>query len=81
MWIVLMPALFVPDDLVNTRTRKFVPTGPLDSQPYIVMLTAQGKWQPGWLASQNDILADDWFVVGVESSPVIDVIEDPQPQS
>lgn len=26
----------------------------------ITMYTAQGEMQPGWLASQADILADDW---------------------
>lgn len=28
--------------------------------PYIVMYTAQGTYQAGWLASQADMLADDW---------------------
>lgn len=28
--------------------------------PFIVMWTAQETWQPGWLASQADMLADDW---------------------
>ena len=30
--------------------------------PYIYMYTAQGELVP-WLASQTDMLADDWFVV------------------
>ena len=29
-------------------------------EPVIVMFTAQGKHQPGWLASQADMLAEDW---------------------
>lgn len=29
----------------------------------LVMRTAQGNLQPGWLASQADLLADDWCVV------------------
>ena len=29
-------------------------------EPCIVMYTAQGKEQPGWLASQPDLLATDW---------------------
>jgi hypothetical protein len=33
-------------------------------EPCIVMFTAQGKHQPGWLASQADLLAEDWEVVG-----------------
>ena len=32
-------------------------------QPYIMMLTASGKLQPGWLASQEDMLAEDWRTV------------------
>jgi hypothetical protein len=33
-------------------------------EPCIVMYTAQQKHQPGWLASQADMLAEDWEVVG-----------------
>lgn len=32
-------------------------------QPCIVMFTAQGEHQPGWLASQADMLAEDWEIV------------------
>lgn len=31
--------------------------------PCIVMKTAQDNLQPGWLASQNDMLSDDWTLV------------------
>lgn len=31
--------------------------------PSITMYTAQGEMQPGWLASQADILADDWGIL------------------
>ena len=30
---------------------------------HIDMFTAQNNMQPGWLASQTDMLADDWCVV------------------
>ena len=30
---------------------------------YIVLLTAQGTFQPGWNASTPDLLADDWEIV------------------
>lgn len=70
MFIVLMPALYLPpfntqDTMrkVNDRTAKHIGEDtPLDSQPYIAMFTAEQKWQPGWVASQADILADDWVV-------------------
>lgn len=31
--------------------------------PVICMYTAQGTHQPGWLASQADMLAEDWQIV------------------
>lgn len=71
MFIVLMPALKLPPynttntaRKVNDRTAKWIGEDqPLDCQPYIAMYTAQKKWQPGWLASQADMLADDWEVI------------------
>jgi hypothetical protein len=71
MWIVIMPALYLPpyntadtQRKVNDRTAKYIGEDkPLDSQPYIAMWTAQETWQPGWLASQADILAEDWTIV------------------
>lgn len=71
MWIVLMPALYLPPydtadthRKVNDRTAKFIGKHlPLDSQPYIAMWTAENKWQPGWVASTADILGEDWMVV------------------
>ena len=32
-------------------------------EPVIIMLTAQRKLQPGWLASQADMLAEDWVLL------------------
>jgi hypothetical protein len=64
MWIVLMPALYLDKGVVNARTTKHIGEGvDLDSQPYIAMWTAAKQWQPGWLASQADILAEDWEIV------------------
>ena len=68
MWIVLMSALYLPpyntqgtERKVNDRTAKWIgEDNPLDSQAYIAMWTADKKWQPGWLASQADMLAEDW---------------------
>lgn len=68
MFIVLMPELNLPPyntqdtaRKVNDRTAKHIGEDtPLESQPYIAMWTAQGKWQPGWLCSQADLLATDW---------------------
>jgi hypothetical protein len=42
----------VPAGVFRGETRKY--------EPVIVMFTAQGAHQPGWLASQADMLAEDW---------------------
>lgn len=38
--------------------------GKVEILPYLVMKTADNKLQIGWLASQSDMLAEDWEVVG-----------------
>jgi len=49
---------------VNDRTAKWIGADkPLDCQPYFAIYTADEKWVPGWLASQTDMLADDWLIV------------------
>lgn len=40
--------------------------------PFVTMRTAQGAWQPGWVCSQADLLADDW-----ESAEPADAPQDP----
>lgn len=62
-WVCYMPPVQIPDDAVNARTRRFIPSGHLNVGGYFVMYTAQGIWQPGWLASQADMLADDWTIL------------------
>jgi hypothetical protein len=37
--------------------------GPIKIRPHLDMFTAQGDIQIGWLASQSDMLADDWSIV------------------
>jgi hypothetical protein len=37
--------------------------GTVEILPYLVMKTADSKLQVGWLASQSDLLADDWELV------------------
>lgn len=64
MWLALMPGFVIPKGMINERTRKFVSgEKDLDCGAYIVMWTAQGVWQPGWLANQADMLAEDWELV------------------
>jgi hypothetical protein len=68
MFIVIMPELQLPpfntqdtNRKVNDRTAKWIgEDAPLNCRPYIAMYTALKEWQPGWLASQADLLAEDW---------------------
>lgn len=67
MWVCHMPAVVIPEGIVNGRAKKFLPAGDLKCGGYFVMMTADGTWQPGWLASQADMLAEDWEVVPAEA--------------
>lgn len=48
----------------NPHTRAFAEEngGQAEVLPYILFKTADGKILMGWLASQTDMLADDWEV-------------------
>lgn len=75
MWIVLMTGMSLPsyntqgtERKVNDRTAKWIGEDtPLETLPYIAMWTvnADGRraWLPGWLASQTDMLAEDWMML------------------
>ena len=64
MWIVLQKGY--PDGVPinqNTADATGIPLGTvIRFLPYIMMRTVDGSFVP-WLASQTDILADDWTVV------------------
>ena len=71
MFVVMMPALNLPpfntqdtNRKVNDRTAKFIgEDAPLNCVPYFAMYAANKDWVPGWLASQTDMLVDDWQIV------------------
>jgi len=71
MFVVMQPAMELPPfntqgtaRKVNDRTAKFIgEDAPLDCPPYFCMYSADKKWICGWLASQTDMLADDWEVL------------------
>lgn len=71
MFVVVMPALNLPpystqdtNRKVNDRTAKWIGEDTaLNCVPYFAMYAADGSWVPGWLASQTDMLADDWMIV------------------
>lgn len=68
MFVVYMPELNLASfndqtalQKVNDRTAKWIgPDTPMRVRPYFAMYTAQKEWQPGWVPSQSDMLADDW---------------------
>ena len=62
MYIVLMPGY--PGGIpANEPTAEAhgIPVGSMvHVRPYLLMKDAQGMLVPGWLASQTDLLAEDW---------------------
>lgn len=63
MWLVLDPGSVVSEARDGSVYHKAGVTGSFTINPHIDMKTATGEMQPGWLASQTDMLADDWMIV------------------
>jgi hypothetical protein len=63
MWLVLDPGSVVGEVREGSAYHKAGVTGSFTINPHIDMKTATGEMQPGWLASQTDMLADDWMLV------------------
>ena len=51
-----------PEFHTDADISEFKDTG-TEVSNFLVLRTAQGTLQPGWLATQSDILAEDWYVV------------------
>lgn len=51
----------------GTPYQKALASNIVTINPHIDMYTATGEFQPGWLASQTDMLSDDWGMVGEEA--------------
>lgn len=70
MWIALggTPVVLEADKFWNKHSKAFAEQngGKATVDPYIIMKTAQGSIQMGWLASQADLLATDWLLVAPE---------------
>ena len=60
MWLILVPGTNAVRPVVGTPYSKAGLTEQTDINPHIDMYTAAGNMQPGWLASQPDMLAEDW---------------------
>ncbi|MBK5416356.1 DUF2829 domain-containing protein [Pseudomonas sp. TH31] len=63
MWLVLDPGSVVSEAREGSAYHKAGITGAFTINPHINMKTATGEMQPGWLASQTDMLADDWQLI------------------
>ena len=62
MWLILVPG--TPDVWPHEGT-PYHRAGLVHTSinPHIDMFTATGEMQPGWLASQTDMLAEDWVIL------------------
>lgn len=54
-----------PADIFSKEVREFLRRrgGDIINLPYLCMYTANGEIVHGWLASQSDILANDWCLL------------------
>lgn len=60
MWLIYVPGSTGIRPVAGTPYSKAGLTDEVDIDGHIDMYTAQGSMQPGWLASQADMLATDW---------------------
>jgi len=68
MWLILVPGTERAELALGTPYHRALNDesqgqSHVSINPHIDMYTAQGTMQPGWLASQTDLLADDWELV------------------
>ena len=66
MWIAYSPGHenLPPTVFWSTANHDYAQAnGGADVLPAITMKNARGKIVMGWLASQEDLLSDDWFIV------------------
>lgn len=63
MWLVLDQGSIVNELREGSAYHKAGLRGEITINAHIDMMTATGQMQPGWLASQTDMLADDWAIV------------------
>lgn len=70
MWIALSPGAIqlAAERFWSIQNKAYAEqNGPTDVLPCLTMKTATGAILMGWLASQSDMLADDWMVCPVQS--------------
>ena len=65
MWLVLVPGSPLVTFTKGTPYHAVGIRKQTNIDPHIDMFTAKGSMQPGWLASQTDMLAEDWEMCGL----------------
>lgn len=60
MWLILADGSKNISTTEGTPYHKAGLINNVNINPHIDMMTASGSMQPGWLASQSDMLAEDW---------------------
>lgn len=63
MWLLHVPGSDGIRPVAGTPYSNAGLTAEIDINPHIDMFTADGSMQPGWLASQTDMLAEDWVLI------------------
>jgi hypothetical protein len=61
MWLLLIPGSVFKVDKDRPLAKFYTPGTTLTYSPHIDLRTAQGSLVP-WIASQSDLLAEDWLV-------------------
>lgn len=63
MWLILVPGRVVENLEPNSFYEKSGFSAPVTICGHIDMKAADGSMVVGWLASQTDVLAEDWLIV------------------
>ena len=63
MFLIYVPGTVDAKLNEGTPYQKALQSNIVTINPHIDIYTATGEFQPGWLASQADMLAEDWTVV------------------
>lgn len=68
MFLFLLPAGNIPKTVISDPALRrvvdeLIPGDTFSAEPSIRMMTAQRTILTGWLASQTDMLSDDWIVI------------------
>ena len=63
MFLIFVPGTHSVRPVAGTPYSKAGITQEVNINAHIDMFTADGAMQPGWLASQTDMLSNDWCII------------------